>query len=338
MALSVGHGMDVWSSVAWRQQAVSWLDEQLAAVGGRRTGDVEQPHLRPWATVLKAQTTNGTVWFKACGPATVFEVGLYQLIDRVAPEHALSPIATDLTRGWIMLPDGGPSLGDHLTGTELADAMETAVAAYGRLQRSLARHVADLLALGITDMRPAIMPKRFEEALQAVGARIGATDRTTYERVFGLGETVGTWCDELAAAGGQPSLDHNDLHPWNILMTRADGTGRVRFYDWGDSVVAHPFASMLVPLGYMQHSLGVSLDHPRILRLRDAYLDAFTDLGPHAELVETLQLACRVGKIARALTWDRSLSAQGYDQAGEFASAPLKCLASLLDESYVGGA
>jgi hypothetical protein len=96
---------------------------------------------------------------------------------------------------------------------------------------------------------------------------------------------------------------------------------------------------MLVPLGYMQNHLGVSLDHPGVLRIRDSYLDAFADLAPHTELVGTLQLACRVGKIARALTWDRALKAQGcYDQAGEFASAPLKCLASLLDESYVGGA
>ena len=342
MTSSAGHGMDVWSSSAWRQLAISWIDEQLAAAGSRRTSEVEQPHLRPWATVLKAQTISGTVWFKACGPATAFEVGLYQLVDRVAPEHVLSPIATDLTRGWIMLPDGGPSLGDHRIGAELADAMETAMGAYGHLQRTLTRHVGDLLSLGMTDMRPTIMPSRFGEALQAVGdqigARGGAADRATYERVLGLNETVAAWCDELAAAGGQLSLDHNDLHPWNILTARADGTGLVKFYDWGDSVVAHPFASMLVPLGYMQQHLGTSLGHPRVLRIRDAYLDAFSDLAPHSELVGTLQLACRVGKIARALTWDRALRAQGYSQAGEFASAPLKCLASLLDESYVGGA
>lgn len=341
MTLNAGHGVDVWSSPAWRQLAISWIDEQLAAAGSRRTSEVEQPHLRPWATVLRAQSVSGTVWFKACGPATAFEVGLYRLVDNIAPEHVLSPIATDLTRGWIILPDGGPSLGDHLTGAGLADAMETAMGAYGHLQRTLTRHVGDLLSLGITDMRPAIMPRRFEEALQAVGPHIGAgrdADRTTYERVLGLSETVVAWCDELAAAGGQLSLDHNDLHPWNILTTRADGTGRMKFYDWGDSVIAHPFASMLVPLGYMRNHLGVSLDHPRVLRIRDAYLDAFTDLAPHTELVGTLQLACRVGKIARALTWDRALKAQGYDQAGEFAGAPLKCLVSLLDESYVGGA
>jgi hypothetical protein len=342
MALGVGHGMGIWSSAAWRQLAVSWLDEQLADVGSRRTAEVEQPHLRPWATVLKAQTTSGTVWFKACGPATAFEVGLYLLIDRVAPEQVLNPIATDLTRGWIILPDGGPPIGDYLAGAELADAMETAMTAYGNLQRTLARHVDQMLALGLTDMRPAIMPMRFEEALRAVGehvsARGDAADRSSFERVLGLGGTVNSWCEKLSAVGGQHSLDHNDLHPWNVLFSRADRRTWVRFYDWGDSVVAHPFASMLVPLGYMRQHLGASLDHPRVLRIRDAYLDAFSDLGSRAELVETLQLACRVGKIARALTWDRAIKAQGYEQAGEFAGAPLKCLVSLLDESYVGGA
>lgn len=186
------------------------------------------------------------------------------------------------------------------------------------------------------------MPSRFEEALEAVGARLGTCgnpgDRATFGRVVGLRNTVAAWCEELAAAGGQLSLDHNDLHPWNVLTSTADGTRTVRFYDWGDSVVAHPFASMLVPLGYMRQHLDVSLESPRVLRLRNAYLAAFSDLGPHSERVRTLQLACRVGKIARALTWDRALSTQGYDQAGEFAGAPLKCLASLLDDSYVGGA
>ena len=45
------------------------------------------------------------------------------------------------------------------------------------------------------------------------------------------------------------------------------------------------------------------------MRARDAYLGEFRDLGPHAELVATLELACRVAKVARALTWERALLA-----------------------------
>jgi hypothetical protein len=43
-----------------------------------------------------------------------------------------------------------------------------------------------------------------------------------------------------------------------------------------------------------------------------------------------------VGKVARTLTWNRAVAALGYDEAGEFASAPLRELGSLLDDSYLG--
>jgi hypothetical protein len=49
-------------------------------------------------------------------PGTAFEVGLYELLVRLAPQNVLTPIASDPTRGWILLLDGGVSLGDRLTG------------------------------------------------------------------------------------------------------------------------------------------------------------------------------------------------------------------------------
>ena len=72
----VERGIGVWGSTPWRELATSWLDEQLASIGRRRTGAVEQPHLRPWATVLTAPTTDGPVWLKAVGPAAAFEPDL----------------------------------------------------------------------------------------------------------------------------------------------------------------------------------------------------------------------------------------------------------------------
>jgi hypothetical protein len=334
----LGHGVAVWSSAAWRELAVAWLDERLAEAGVERTGEVEQPRVRPWATVLRARTTRGVFWLKAAGPGTAFEVALYELLHRVAPEHVLTPLAADVARGWIVLPDGGPSLAERAEGLELVDAMAKVLPEYGQLQRDVAPHADDLVALGVTDMRAPVMPARFDEALEAVRGYVRRRgdehERATFERVAALRDTFASWCEELARAPGAASIDHNDLHPSNVLVGRG-----VTFYDWGDSVVAHPFASMLVALGIMQrYHLRVAVGAPEIRRLRDAYLEAFSDLAPHAELVATLELACRVGKAARALTWDRAVRAQEDGDSGDFAGAPLHCVGSILDDSYLGTA
>ena len=97
-----------------------------------------------------------------------------------------------------------------------------------------------------------------------------------------------------------------------------------RFDDWGDSVVAHAFASLLLPLADVREPGR----RRRRLRLRDAYLEAWSDLAPHAELVETLELAVRVGWIARSHTW---LRAVGHANEERWATAPLESLAAILE-------
>jgi aminoglycoside phosphotransferase (APT) family kinase protein len=248
----------------------------------------------------------------------------------------LTPIAADLDRGWVLLPDGGPSLGETLDAGELADALARALPEYGQLQRNLALHADELLAMGLADMRPEVMPRRFDEAFATAGDYVGrhgsAEDRETLARVEGLRETYASWCERLALAPVPASLDHNDLHPWNILI----GTdGRATFYDFGDGVVAHPFSSMLLGLGWFPLRLGIEPEEPAFVHARDAYLEVFSDLASHAELVDTLELACRVGKVARALTWERAIR-ELAEEGAEHADAPFETMESLLDHSYLG--
>jgi Phosphotransferase enzyme family len=335
-----GSGVRPWSSAAWRERAVGWLDEQLVESAIERTGAVEQPRVRPWATVLTAPTTAGRVWLKATAPRTAFEVGLYSVLHRVVPDRVLAPLAADPERGWILLPDGGPALGERTGGADLIEAMVTVLPQYARMQRELAGHTDELLGIGVDDMRPARMPERFEQALAVAGTYVAqrgrAADRDALDQLAALRATVADWCARLAAAPGPASVDHSDLHPWNVLFDPAGGLAPARFYDWGDAVLAHPFASMLVGLGAMQDRvLDTTADDPRIRRMRDVYLAEFADLAGPAELVETLQLARRVARIARALTWDRAVHAGGDDSGAEldesWLRAPLESLTGLLD-------
>jgi len=288
------------------RDAAAWIDERLAEAGLKRTGDVEEHRVRPWGTVLRAATDGGRVWLKAPGPRTAFEVPLYELLVEVVPDRVLAPLGADRERGWVLLPDGGEPLGEHLQVEDLAQAL----ASYGQLQRELAPHAGRMLELGLVGMRPQAMPARFDEAVEAVGGD---------PQVEAMRETYREWCERLAASPVPASIDHNDLHPWNIL----DGA---RFYDWGDAVVAHPFASMLGGLGFSP------IPAESVPGVRDAYLEGFAEYGSHDDLVAELELACRVAKVARALTWHRAVA----DTGGEHADAPREALASLLDESYLG--
>lgn len=331
------YGMAVWSTKRWQAAAVGWADSQLQVAGLRRTGPVAQPHLRPWGTVLQIPTTGGTYWLKAPGPLTTFEIGLYEVFSELCPDQTLTALATDARRGLLLLPDGGPVLGDRQQGEGLIRALMEVLPRYGRLQRDLSAHVPRLLDVGVADMRPERMPERLTEALRKVGAYIERygepADRQALADITAMRDQFGSWCAELADSQVPASLDHGDLHPWNIFESTATAGGRTAFYDWGDSAVTHPFASMLVGISVVRQSLEIGDDDPAVLRVQDAYLDTFTDLAPRETLRRELDLACRVAKVSRALTWDRSLQAQGYDEAGTFGRAPLNTLKSLLNAS-----
>ncbi len=174
--------------------------------------------------------------------------------------------------------------------------MALALGRYARVQRALEPRVDDLHRIGIADMTPGAMPARFDEAIKA-GARYSRSsgdpaDAESLERIAGHRATFVEWCEELANRPGGVSLDHNDLHPWNVLGSPDQPEG-LRFYDWGDSVIAHPFATTLVPLGVIAR-----LGPQAVERLRDAYLEPFADVASREDLIDTLELACRVAKVA----------------------------------------
>ncbi len=285
---------------------LAWAAEHVEIVG--------EPgiRVRDWASVLRLSTPDGPVWLKVTTPDTRPEVGLYRLLVATVPDAVLRPLAVDEDRGWLLLPDGGPTLAD-LDAADLPTAMTAALVAYGRLQRAMASRRAEMLAVGVPDASPAALPDRCEEAVRAAGFDPDEADR--------CGRAVAGWAAALrdAPAADLVTVDHQDLHAHNVL------TG-CRFYDWGDAWVAHPFASMLVALGGHARLLGVPPDDPMVRAARDAYLDVFADLAPHAELVATCATACRAAVVARALTWHRAIGDAGPGHP--FASACRDTLAT----------
>jgi aminoglycoside phosphotransferase (APT) family kinase protein len=106
-------------------------------------------------------------------------------------------------------------------------------------------------------------------------------------------------CDELASLGIEDTVQHDDLHHGNVLVR----DGRALVFDWGDACVSHPFLVLSVNLRFAADATGRADDDPRILALRAAYLEAWTDRAGAGELRRAADLACRIGQVSRTLTF-----------------------------------
>jgi hypothetical protein len=299
-------GAATWEDAAWRAAAVVWATGELERRGLTVDGEPEQPHVRPWSTVLRLPVDGGAVWLKSVGTGSAQEPPLIAALAEWVPGRVLAPLGVHTGRRLMLLPDGGPTLRATESSTSLP-AWAAMLANYAQLQLDLLPHVDDMLAFGVPDASPARLPEQ-------VAALLADDDAMLLDRADGLPSVVrnriaadlGTyaeWCRVLADSGVPLALQHEDLHDNNVFAA-ADGH---RFFDWGDATISFPFISLLVPLRAASRALGVADRDPVLLRLRDAYLEPWSGYGSASELRELCGIALRIGPPTRALTWRRIL-------------------------------
>ena len=325
------NGPGRWLDPAWRDGAVTWARERLAEHGRTLTGPAEQPHVRPWSTVLKLPTDDGPVWLKANGPGTSYEASLLEALGCWAPDRVLVPLAVDAGRGWLLLPDGGQTMRGIVGPGGKLGCWERLLPEYADLQRKLAPLVDDMVALGVPDLRPARLPEHLAALLDDGDAllldRPGGMTVETLGQLREMQPEYAEWCAQLDESGVPPSLQHDDLHDNNVFV-RGDA---YLIFDWGDAVVSHPFASLRIVLGSVAMRLGLGPGASELGRLRDAYLEAWTGEHDRTSLIETAELAMRLAAVSRALAWQRALSGVDPADRGTDAGAVASWLAELVD-------
>jgi hypothetical protein len=297
-------GVPPWQDSRWAAAAEGWISGQCARAGLARTG----PALgrgRVYSVVARVPVANGTVWFKASPPASSFEPALLVALARWYPDRFTAPVAVDLDRAWSLTSDGGPTLRERAARPGDVGPWHVMLRAYAQLQLDLVRHVDDLLALGVADLRPERVPDRFDRLLadpateRAVDAPDGIT-RAQHEALQVLAPRLREWCAELQALGIPASLDHADVHPNNVFAATSTP------FDWGDAAIAHPFASLLVALRTGAEQAGLPPRSPELTALTEDYLRPWLAAGhPRAAVDRSLALALRIAPLARALTWGR---------------------------------
>jgi hypothetical protein len=272
-----------WRDPEWLRKAHDWVDGRLADLGIERTGDIEQPHVRPWSTVLRVPASTGVVWFKANAGPLRHEAAVVSLIAARRPELVPPLLAADVATGWMLMADAGETLRAVVERERSLDRWFDVLPHYADLQVALAGDVDDLLAMGVPDMRLATLPQAFERLLDRIGAE---------PRFRAAAPAVASLCEELASYRIPETLQHDDLHDGQVFVR----DGRHLVLDWADACVSHPFFTLSVTLeGGLAWGLDDVENSVDIAPFAADYLRAFPGK------LAALQPALRLGWVCRAI-------------------------------------
>ena len=247
--------------------------------------------------------------------------------DRVVPVTAAGD-------GFLLTPDQGEVFYES-AGGDLENWVRLAREA-ALLQRDLVPHHAALVELGMAQLRP-------EESADYVAARVEQYATLpprdprrlapeVAERLRAHLPVVRRWAEQVAALGLPLTLNHNDLHENNVF----DVAGRLRFFDFGDSLVTEPLGVLLIPLNILGEKLAADGEDPRLWRVVDAALEVWSDLVPATELRAALPAALQLGRTGRVESWVRCQPSLSDEQLVEWGPVAATWLGTLDADPPVG--
>lgn len=308
----------VWESPAFHDELSTWCTEVLGEPV--RLENVKQ---RAWSTVWRVHAGDRVFYAKQNCRQQSFEAVLVVRLAELVPDHVVAPAAIHEERGLLLTPDAGEVLGDHALAD--IDAWCRVVGQWAEVQQCLVGE-----ELGLTPMLAEDAEEYVAERVAALAGLPADDPRRMPAEVAARLEAhlpvVRRWAAQVAALGLPVTLNHNDLHAFNVFVPR-DG-GALRFFDFGDSVVADPLSALLIPLNMLGHE-GTPAD--ALERVVRAFLEVWTNRTPYSELRAVLPASLQLARLMRHESWVRTMAPMSAAQLAEFGDAPAQWLETLLE-------
>jgi hypothetical protein len=311
----------LWQDLDWRKEVREWIHAQAQRHGILITGEIEQPHMYAWSTVLHIPTDQGKLFFKATAHETLYEAALTQALARWLPDCMPEFVAVDAGRGWMLMRDGGEQLRASIRPAKDISPWKPVIKRYAEVQIGLAEHITELLSLRLPDHRLSMLPGLFAQLLAdesnfMIDQENGLSS-AEWQQVKDKAPRLEEICQQLAAYGIPESINHGDFHDGNVLVK----DGRITFFDWGDGDVTHPFVSLRTFLVSIEIALDLE-DYfvtPEMAELLDMYLEPFQKFASKEDLLKAYQLSKPVASVVKALAWHKTISRMNADLRKEYA-------------------
>ncbi len=284
----------------------AWLASVVTEAGAEPIAPMVVHRVSFWSALVSIETTRGRLWAKENHPGQAFEGPMTLVLTELVGERIVPPAAVSGAR--MATWDAGPVVAE--TGEPDADALLAIVTEFAELQRLVESHGVRLLSAGLPDFPVSAVPGYVQAQVDACHLLHPGhpfhLDRAAADAMLAGLPRAHAAVDVLARVDIPTSIDHNDLYGANCFLDPSrPHRRRVRFFDFGDAVWTHPFGVLAIPLRIAR---AISLSDAAIARLVDAYLDAWSDVAPLADLRPMVPAAARLAGAQRFETYRRQFA------------------------------
>jgi aminoglycoside phosphotransferase (APT) family kinase protein len=278
-----------WMRHGWFTQAQAWVSETLNAHGYTLTSLPEQFKQFNLSALIRAETTAGTMYFKASVSMPLFchEAKMMQTLGALLPQYIPAPIAIDEERHWMLSEDFGTDLRSNQPDLPTLQRMAKT---YAALQIHTTSMLDTLLNSGCLDRRLEVLASQIDELMADEDCVAGLSEEERAEWKNSA-PTLKALCQTLATYNVPYTLVHGDFHAGNVTLRGDD----LLFFDWTDACVAHPFFDLPVMVNFDAKDNATALE--------DAYLACWTAYEPMERLREAYNIAYILGSLHQAVSY-----------------------------------
>ncbi len=222
-------------------------------------------------------------WLKVVPPFFAHEGALLPVLDPLTVPPVLGAVL-----GRVLL-DGVPGADQYeATGASLLDMVRQLV----QLQAGWIGRTAELLTLGVPDIRPAALTPRIEAVAQRLRGELSDDERRQVDDL--VGGLDARWA-AISECGLPDTLVHGDFHPGNVRGT----AGNLVILDWGDSAVGHPMIDQL--------AFGRRLSTPDRFAVEQEWARAWQRIVPGSDASRAAELLRPVAALNAAVVYQQFL-------------------------------
>jgi len=284
----------------WLRELFRWTEEQMAPLGLQVTGGFRQWNASPTFSLVRLETNDGALWFKATGEPNSHEMPVSLLLARLFPSHVPRILGVHPSwNGWLSAEVSGTALdeiSDYSTWERVAGELaELQIASIGKSAELLEGKCKDLRIPGLVNL--------IDPFLSRMADFMAAQEKTSpaplsRSELDSLSEGLRESCSLLRSFGLPDTLGHIDFNPGNILVSPEHCV----FLDWAEGCVTNP----VITFDYLRrHMERAGVEEPAgDSRLSAAYLRPWAAFFSPDDLRRALAVAPPVAVLVHAIAGD----------------------------------